>query len=303
VQDYLLNKVTLLRIHCFDPKDLQFEGALITSVVIWIRNEVVQSENHSVIFSMGNDLNQAESRQVSIDELKKQRKWYRFWMKEEISTTLMENSVAIGDIFQVKRGVVTGDNKFFIISEKIARERQLPSEVLVPIIPSIRNLNVREIHGKEDGTPDLQEPLYLFTCSLSEDEIQRKYPTVWKYLQEGKNKNVHNGYICSHRTLWYKQEHRDPPLFLCTYMGRSTSKKTTPFEFILNRSRAIALNTYLLLYPKQNFSEDQIKILWQELQQLDTATLKQEGRVYGGGLYKLEPKELEKILIKLPNIF
>ena len=35
-----------------------------------------------------------------------------------------------------------------------------------------------------------------------------------------------------------------------------------------------------------------MRSIWQKLNQLDPDTLKGEGRVYGGGLHKLEPNEL-----------
>jgi len=38
--------------------------------------------------------------------------------------------------------------------------------------------------------------------------------------------------------------------------------------------------------------EDLIDVLWRSLQTIPMDTLIGEGRVYGGGLYKLEPKEL-----------
>ncbi len=36
---YLLRQVTLLRIHRFDPAALQFSDALVSSAMVWLRNE------------------------------------------------------------------------------------------------------------------------------------------------------------------------------------------------------------------------------------------------------------------------
>ncbi len=35
---YLLERVTLMRIHRFDPDDVQFDDALVSSSVVWFKN-------------------------------------------------------------------------------------------------------------------------------------------------------------------------------------------------------------------------------------------------------------------------
>ena len=39
VKHYLLSRVTLLHIHRFDPNDVQFADALVSSAVVWFRNK------------------------------------------------------------------------------------------------------------------------------------------------------------------------------------------------------------------------------------------------------------------------
>src|SRR5437870_3642689 len=80
-------------------------------------------------------------------------------------------------------------------------------------------------------------------------------------------------------------------------MGR-TSNGRKPFRFLWNRSAALASNLYLLLFPKGPLqaalrSDPQIfRAVFEALREIDTAAFIREGRVYGGGLYKMEPKEL-----------
>jgi hypothetical protein len=96
-------------------------------------------------------------------------------------------------------------------------------------------------------------------------------------------------------------------------MGRKLTKSGRPFRFILNHSSAKAPNTYLLLYPKpflQRLLQDhpeRARAVWQALNEITPDVLTREGRVYGGGLHKLEPKELarvpaETILNALPEL-
>jgi hypothetical protein len=113
---------------------------------------------------------------------------------------------------------------------------------------------------------------------------------------------VHERYLTSHRTPWYSQEQRAPAAFVCTYMGRTTDKNTgKPFRFLWNKSQATAANVYLLLYPKPLLQKrlDRNPGLYAEvyatLSRVTAEMFMDESRVYGGGLYKLEPKELARV--------
>ncbi len=112
--------------------------------------------------------------------------------------------------------------------------------------------------------------------------------------------NIHASYLTSRRTPWYSQEQRPPAPFLCTYMGRANNGKH-PIRFLWNRSQATAHNVYLMLYPQgrlrdalKNHPELEADV-FKALQQITPAQLVSEGRVYGGGLHKVEPKELAQI--------
>lgn len=84
-------------------------------------------------------------------------------------------------------------------------------------------------------------------------------------------------------------------------MGRSDKEGKSPFRFILNRSKDIVTNSYLILYPNPTLEKEirerpQLKEqLVQALNQITGKTMTGEGRVYGGGMYKIEPKELSNV--------
>jgi hypothetical protein len=95
-------------------------------------------------------------------------------------------------------------------------------------------------------------------------------------------------------------------------MGRQTSESKKPFRFILNHSSATAPNVYLMLYPKPVLAKmirdnhNLLEAVWQALDDISPERLIGEGRVYGGGLYKIEPNELanaaaDNILAVLPE--
>ena len=198
----------------------------------------------------------------------------------------------------IKRGLATGNNKYFILPLEEIERRELPIEAFKPILPSPRYLSDDEIRSDKNGNPVMERRLFLLDPPWSEDEIQHNYPNLWAYLEEGKAQGDADCYLCRHRTLWYRQETRPPAPFVCTYLGRSDQKGGRPFRFILNESRATAANVYLMLYPKEPMASalgknPQIKRqVWALLNEICPKAMLGEGRVYGGGLHKLEPKEL-----------
>ena len=52
IKDYFLHQVTVLRIHRFDTSEVQFEDALVSSAIVWFKNEP-PSVDHTVEFTYG----------------------------------------------------------------------------------------------------------------------------------------------------------------------------------------------------------------------------------------------------------
>ena len=311
IKDYLLNRVTLLRIHCFDPADAQFEDALCTSAVVWFK-KALPPANHAVEFTYGGSLTASKmSLIVSVESLRSAAKWTKFGLMSG-SVNSQEQPLKLKDLFTIKRGLATGANNFFVLTPEQVSAYQLPFEFLKPVLPSPRLLSVDEIEGDRLGNPILDCRLFLLSCDLPPLEVKAKYRSLWEYLQMGVKQGICDRYLCNHRTPWYSQEKRPPSPFLCTYMGRQDTGRGRPFRFILNHSTATATNVYLMLYPKPALAKallekpELLKEVWQALDRISDQALMGEGRVYGGGLHKLEPRELgnalaERILEILPK--
>lgn len=301
VKRFLLSRVTLLHIHRFDPAEVQFDDALVSSAVVWFRNEP-PPENHSVRFSFGGTLAEPRrERRIPLDELWTAPKWTQLVSDAESSES--QNTLKLGDLFRIQRGLATGSNEFFVLTEKQIEQRALSREFFTPILPSPRYLRVDEVTATKAGVPTIDEPLFLLNCNLPEEVVRTEHPTLWRYFESGINAGVQQRYLCQHRSPWYCQEERKPPPLLCTYMGRTNTAKGRPFRFILNHSQATAANVYLLLYPKPKLERlrrekpQLLRELWGYLNSLPVESLTGEGRVYGGGLHKLEPRELANLPI------
>lgn len=298
VKRYLLDRVTLLHVHRFDPNDVQFADALVSSAVVWFKNDAPPAD-HEVTFTFGGTLFTPKlSRLVSARALLREPKWTRFPAADVRSR---DSVPTLSDFFKIKRGLATGDNSFFILAEEEIAARDLPREVCTPILPSPRYLKNDEVRAQKDGSPDIDRRLFLLDTKLSEEDIRKRFPSLHTYLEEGKARGLHERYLCKHRTLWYSQEDRPPAPIVCTYLGRGDAKSGKPFRFILNASRATVANVYLALYPTPLLARELaqepglLRKVWNALNELSAGALLGEGRVYGGGLHKLEPRELGNV--------
>jgi len=300
VKEFLMKRVTLSRIHRFDPNNVQFGDALVSSAVVFFKNSPPPS-NHGVEFTFGGMLARPTvSDSIKLADLRYISKWTG--LPQGISRLVGKHKgVTLADLFTVKRGLATGCNAFFILTTEQVRQFNLPKKFLKPILPSSRDLETDEIYADENGEPQIQNRRYLLSCDLPENEVKEKYPVLWRYLERGVEAGIDKRYLCQHREPWYSQEERPPAPFLCTYMGRPTRRSKSPFRFILNHSKATTANVYLLLYPKSDLAASLSKHpelyrkVWKSLSSIAAETLMEEGRVYGGGLHKLEPKELANV--------
>ena len=338
IKEYLLRNVTLLRIHRFKSEDVQFADALVSSAVVWFINKT-PDPNYNVEFTYGGTLSKPQdSALISTNILRDATKWTKFPsmmykstssheyalqrhplvaedIKEETSSVTAvytklkydtnangQNKLLLSDVFEIKRGLATGTNSFFVLNKKQIAKYQIPSKFLTPVLPSSRYLSSNKVEADENGDPVLEQPLFLLTCSIPEEEVRANHHSLWEYLQVGVELGIHKNYLCSHRKPWYSQENRPASLFVCSYMGRQDHKQEKPFRFILNHSKATVTNAYHILYPNANLQQELqynsqlANLLWIALNSIAQETLISEGRVYGGGLYKMEPRELGNVV-------
>ena len=297
IKQYLLDRVTLLHIHHFDPNDVQFSDALVSSAVVWFRKGPAPLDQRVRLTYGGTLKHPQKTRMTTVGELRHEPKWTQISVRKQRKAS---NVPVLSDFFNIKRGLATGNNKYFILTDEEIARRELPFEAFRPILPSPRYLTQDEVAADKNGNPVVERRLFLLDCSLHEEEITTKYPELWQYLQEGESKGVTESYICRHRKVWYAQENRPPTPYLCTYLGRQKNRNGRPFRFILNNSKATATNVYLMMYPKCQLTDlvdepEMKRQVWRILNEINPDSILAEGRVYGGGLNKLEPRELGNV--------
>jgi predicted RNA methylase len=301
LRKHLSTQVTLVRIHRFRPEDLQFRRALVSSAIVVLRRGRPPA-GHTVELSYGGTLGAPDGvRTIAAEDLSRRPRWGAALAGRQGGPGAADASaVALGDLFTIRRGIATGANRFFILTRKRAAELELPPVCLKPILPSPRYLGVSVVEADADGYPSVQPQLCLLDCDLPESLVEHRYPHLWRYLRSGAAMGLSERYLARCRRPWYRQEQRAPAPFLCTYMGRGAGGRP-PIRFISNRSTAVAPNVYLMMYPRgelahalRGSAQAQDGML-RALATLSDRCLEEEGRAYGGGLRKIEPRELARV--------
>jgi hypothetical protein len=294
IKTFLLKKVKLLRIHRFNPLKVQFPDALVTSTVVFYS---MGQTSDAVLFTTGNDINEPDTQKfIFSKDLNSNDKWSG-WFSARPKT--LKNGIVIGDYFYVKRGIATGSNKHFILTDEAIKELNVPDEYLKPILPSPRYITSNIIETGEDGYIAGIKKRYLLNITCSENDAVNLPENLYYYLKEIYIE-IKDNYIIRNRSPWFKQEYRPECPFLVSYMGRNPNK---PFRLFFNTTNATAPNVYLMLYPKFNWKKIEkqnrgfLLNLHKNLQNISSEAFVSSGRVYGGGLYKLEPKELMHVQI------
>ena len=298
LRDYLTSRVTLLSIHHFDPDDVQFDDALVSSCIVTYRKTLPPRESTCEMSYGGNYLDPQQTKTVPSSELRSLNKWT---MPHFGKAALPSDTLRLKDVFSVRRGIATGANDFFIIDPETAMKYDLPEIYLKPILPSPRFVRGPVIESNSDGLPQVSGFRYLLDCTIPPDQVRERHPGLWAYLQEGIARGISQGYLCAQREVWYFQERREPSPFLASYMGRANGDRECPIRFFVNFSSAIVTNVFLNLYPTPELDEclhgdrDRMLELGRALNSVPAECVLQAGRAYGGGLHKIEPKELLEV--------
>jgi adenine-specific DNA-methyltransferase len=294
VKEFLLSRAQVEAIILIEESHLFFEGVLTTAAITLIRKTPPTSEPTKVLRIEGDPtrfkpklivdlltgrvgLNDMQEEPVALDPT---AKWSRPSAKRRSGTKL-------GSVARVRRGIATGANAFFVISERERKKLDIPKSQLKRCITSPRVFIGIELTAKAMDAFDDDVPRWLVDCDNPE-EANRDTP-LGRYLRRGRKLKIHTGYLAASREPWHRLEQRGKSPILFTYFNRDAPR------FVRNLCGAVPLNNWLIVEPNQDVDPD---ALCRALQSKSVGEQLLEGRrVYGGGLWKLEPSELVEVRV------
>lgn len=298
LRTYLTTKVTLRRLHVYDRHSPQFDNARVSSSVV-IYEKAVPSQTNIVLITRGGTLAEpADSMTLGMAEMRRASKWS--WSALVAPTDDLRPT--IGDYFEVKRGIATGANAFFVLSNDQLSDLDVNLKWVRPVLPKSRTMVSTIVNADPQGNPLDIEQRWLIDTNESLESISMQSPKFADYLRHI-HREVGGRTLVGQRRPFYKQETRNPPDFVFIYMAKEDVDGQR--RFIWNQSRAVVLNSYLglTLRPELMRLVDTGRLRWEELfsalRSITSEDLARQGRTYVSGLLKLEPAELRGVKIDL----
>ena len=268
----LTEQLGLTSLEMFDKEERVFEDAMTTATVFSFGRP---TEN--VPFSMHG----GEKRTVSVRRLSNNGKWSNFLIQPDLRRR--DGLVTLGSIASVHRGVVTGNNRFWVRSpEQIGAD--IPEELTVPIVS-----HAKEIMGDciaQTNTDELNRLIVLPENLSSLHGHTRR--VVGELIDQAIDLGVDKGYVASRRKAWWSIKPPKAPAIMMTYMARRAP------VFVRNKAELPMLNVVHGIYPKRKMSDKELSRL---VDYLNGNVQTSDGRTYCGGLTKFEPKEAEAIMV------
>lgn len=198
------------------------------------------------------------------------------------------------DVAKVDVGIVTGANKFFLVSDATVANFGLENFV-------------KPMFGRSDHCPGV-----IYDEGVHKANRQRGLPTnffcvekgassarlpkrVQEYIQTGEAEKLHTRYKCRIRAPWFSV-----PSVYTTPIGLLKRSHNFP-RLILNSLGAFTTDTAYRITPLPGGPTAE-KLVYCFVNSLTALTAELEGRHYGGGVLELVPSEIEKLLVPLPAL-
>lgn len=299
LREYLATKVQLLRIHTYDETDSQFDNALISTSVVVFRKRAPDKASQVFLTQGGSLKEPAQLRLESLETLSTRSRWNFNFLRSLDSVSISDRKV--GEFFTIKRGIATGANSLFVLSADRLKELGVERQWVRPLFPRAKAIADGVLRSDAFGDPVPSSGMWLIDTAESLSEIRAASPVFADYLESIAIK-AQNSALVRRRAPFYKQENREVPPIAFVYMAKSDVQPRN--RFVANFSSAVVLNNYLGIYPKRQVAArleadpGLLGLIHAELSSISLDSLIAEGRIYGNGLLKLEPKELGRVRMK-----
>ncbi|TXH62522.1 MAG: SAM-dependent methyltransferase [Thiothrix sp.] len=223
-----------------------------------------------------------------------QGKWTRAFLDKQTRLLIDEleehkNVHRFRKIAQVDVGIVTGANKFFLVSDEVVEKHKLKKWA-------------HPMFGRSEHCPGI-----IYDSHQHEENSSKGHPTnfLWfnetttridhsakEYIKMGESQSLHTRYKCRIRAPWYTV-----PSVYSTEIGMLKRSHNTP-RLILNNIGAYTTDTAYRIRSNTVTAKQLVSCF---INPLTALSAELEGRHYGGGVLELVPSEIERLLIPLPE--
>ena len=194
------------------------------------------------------------------------------------------------DVADVDVGIVTGANKFFLVTDEVVAENGLERWA-------------HPMFGRSEHCPGLIYDAKQHAANAKvgnptnflwfPDRGPLRYKKSRNYIEVGEAESLHTRYKCRIRSPWFAV-----PSVYSTEIGMLKRSHDLP-RLILNKVGAYTTDTAYRIRTLNETPADKLVSCF--INSLTSLSAELEGRHYGGGVLELVPSEIEKLLVPLPD--
>lgn len=219
-----------------------------------------------------------------------EEKWTQYYLEEReigLLRALKTHPLLtrFGQLGCVDVGVVTGNNPFFVLTETQVQEHAL-ADFTLPLVGRTAQLPGL-LYTEEDWQTNRRTNILCHLLNLPAVSFDRLPEAAQSYIQSGETREMHTGFKCRNRKLWYIVPTLWPPHAFLFRQIHGYPK------LVENRTGATSTDTIHRVRYHQPEHAAQISLAF--LNSMTFAFAEVLGRSYGGGVLEIEPNEAEQI--------
>jgi adenine-specific DNA methylase len=198
----------------------------------------------------------------------------------------------LGDIADVKIGIVTGANRYFVLNKQMMVEKKIPKTALRPIFAKLN-----QVHGIKLTRSDLKHSASEGKRCLLLDTTghKSKWKSVQRYLKSFPAIKRSKILTFKKRKVWHRPDDRLVPDAFLSYMCDHGPR------LVLNTAKTTSTNTiHRIFFEKGTPSIQKHLASISLVSTFGQLSAEFEGRRYGAGVLKLEPSEARKLILVVP---
>ncbi|HEX3716494.1 MAG TPA: N-6 DNA methylase [Verrucomicrobiae bacterium] len=292
------------RILIFDPEELWFENALQGVVLLLAEKKINHAER-----SLGIAVHPVDSKDILhespsayfvagdyINGESIEGKWMPVFLSKRERSLLKAlradtRFATFDQLAKVDVGIVTGANKFFLVTDEIVESFGLQqwahpmfgrSEHVAGVIFDKFDLAA----NKKSGLPT--NFLWFDDVALS------SFPaSVQRYLRSGEEQELPKRYKCRVREPWFRV-----PSVYASPVAMLKRAHHYP-RLILNKAKTFTTDTAYRIQLKEVTA---VSLVYSFLNSLTCLCAELEGRHYGGGVLELVPSEIERLILPICSV-
>lgn len=270
--------------------ELAFDGVLTTSAITVATKTPKPSRRYSLTEAkLNGGVERGRSVELTAEAAPAYLPWTPFLPSraERIVPLIKGRTARLGDYARVRRGIATGDNSFFCLTQAEVDEWGIESEYLVPVVLGAKDLPAQGVLDDSFRAERIAAGARAWLLFCHEPQEALTGTRLLRYIEHGEALGLRERFNCRTRKPWYGVEPVAPPDFFVTYMSRQRAR------FVRNLVGARCMTSLLNVWAKPGISPDVLRPILED--PVNAQLLREFGRTYGGGLGKIEPGDLVRL--------